>query len=211
MTSVDNVPWLPTPINGHPDGRLPESFLEENPRAQYDHTVAGYERRYDDPNVAKFRTELEATNGIPGLELVEPHQVDRAAELFARDGFVGEVKLRECLPRCLLLVVLLQLLADFTPDAAVKNALNPEQVAIMKAATDRVVEQILASDPQALSGSGPNRMGKLPLRYSFGGVSASGHHMHGEYNPRPRGQRSRVKCGYHSKLGSCLRICLTVS
>ena len=34
--------------------------------------------------------ELEATNGIPGLELVEPTQVGRAAELFARDGFVGE-------------------------------------------------------------------------------------------------------------------------
>lgn len=98
MTSVDNAPWLPTPINGHPGGRLPESFIEENPRAQYDHTVAGYERRYDDPNVAKFRAELEATNGIPGLELVEPHQVERAAELFARDGFVGEVKLREFLP-----------------------------------------------------------------------------------------------------------------
>ena len=58
-----------------------------------------------------------------------------------------------------------------------KNALDPEQLATIKAATDRVVEQILASDPQSLSGSGPGRMGKLPLRYSFGGVSGSGHHM----------------------------------
>ena len=50
---------------------------------------------------------------------------------------------------------------------AVKNALDPEQLRTIKAATDRVVEQILASDPQSLSGSGPGRMGKLPLRYSF--------------------------------------------
>ena len=92
MTSVDNAPWLPTPINGHPGGRLPDSFIQENPRAQYDHTVASYARRYDDPRVAQFRAELEATNGIPDLELVEPHQVERAAELFARDGFVGTCK-----------------------------------------------------------------------------------------------------------------------
>ena len=93
MTSVDNAPWRPTPINGHPGGRLPDSFLAEHPRAQYDHTVADFTRRYDDPCVAKFRAELEATNGIPGLELVEPHQVERAAELFARDGFVGALSM----------------------------------------------------------------------------------------------------------------------
>ena len=88
-------------------------------------------------------------SGIPDLELVEPHQIDRAVELFERDGFV-----------------------------AVKGALTPEQVSLIKAATDAVVEQILESDPQALSGSGPGRSGKLPLRYSFGGTSGSGHHLH---------------------------------
>lgn len=141
--------WLPTPPNGHPSGRLPDEFLAENPRAQYDHTVSDWERKFSDPNVVKLRSQLEAQSGIPDLELVEPHQIDRAVELFERDGFV-----------------------------AVKGALTPEQVSLIKAATDAVVEQILESDPQALSGSGPGRSGKLPLRYSFGGTSGSGHHLH---------------------------------
>ena len=61
------------------------------------------------------------------------------------------------------------------------QATNPtlrEQLAVIKAATDRVVDEILETDAQSFSGSGPSRMGKLPLRYSFGGVSGSGHFVH---------------------------------
>ena len=52
--------WLPTPPNGHPSGRLPDEFLAENPRAQYDHTVSDWERKFSDPNVVKLRSQLKS-------------------------------------------------------------------------------------------------------------------------------------------------------
>lgn len=38
--------------------------------------------------IVALRTHLEANNGIKGLEVLQPHQVGRAVELFRRDGFV---------------------------------------------------------------------------------------------------------------------------
>ena len=97
MTSVDNVEWLTTPMNGHPGGKVPEAFIKENPGVQFDHTVVGWQRKYDEPNVVQLRERLDAAGGIPDLELVAPHEVDRAVEIFARDGFVA-VKVRSALP-----------------------------------------------------------------------------------------------------------------
>ena len=38
--------------------------------------------------VADLRTYLEAHNGMKGLEILEPSDVQHAAQLFRRDGFV---------------------------------------------------------------------------------------------------------------------------
>ena len=46
----------------------------------------GWARRPDDPNVAARLAFLRANNGIKGLEIVEPHEVERAVALFNRDG-----------------------------------------------------------------------------------------------------------------------------
>ena len=55
--------------------------------------------------------------------MCDPQEVDRATELFHRDGFV-----------------------------AVRNVLSPEQLARMQKATDRVLRNILEKDPDASFG-----------------------------------------------------------
>lgn len=42
----------------------------------------------DDPEVVALRRHLEANGGIVGLEILEPHEIERAVQLFDRDGFV---------------------------------------------------------------------------------------------------------------------------
>ena len=49
---------------------------------------AGWTRSYDDPNVVALREKLWKHNGISGLQVLDPTEVERAAELFHRDGFV---------------------------------------------------------------------------------------------------------------------------
>src|SRR5580658_10545721 len=39
-------------------------------------------RAYDDPEVCALREYLRAHNGIHGLEMPEPHEIDRAAQIF---------------------------------------------------------------------------------------------------------------------------------
>ena len=46
-------------------------------------------RKYDHPTVNKLREYLRVNNkGIHGLEMCEPHEIDKAASIFHRDGFV---------------------------------------------------------------------------------------------------------------------------
>ena len=103
-------------------------------------------RRYDDPHVVAYREHLRQHNGIRGLEVVGPDEIERATRIFHRDGFV-----------------------------AVRDVLTATQLARAKAATDRVVREILDADPIAAVGGGA---GGLPHRYSFGGTSASRHTLH---------------------------------
>jgi len=49
-------------------------------------TLAMKSRRRDDPGVVALREHLRENNGINGLEICEPHEVDRAARIFHRDG-----------------------------------------------------------------------------------------------------------------------------
>lgn len=111
-----------------------------------DPACADWTRDYDDPNVARYREELRRHNGIKGLQIVEPHEVERAAALFHRDGFV-----------------------------VVRDALTPEHLQRIKAATERALEAMLAADPTCAAGGGA---GGLPHRYSFGSSSASRHMLH---------------------------------
>ena len=78
----------------------------------------GWTREYDNPNVEALRGYLSENNGIKGLEVCEPWEVEKAARIFHRDGFV-----------------------------AVKDCLNPEQLARMRMTTDRAIMQAIESGP----------------------------------------------------------------
>jgi hypothetical protein len=78
----------------------------------------GWTRNYDNPHVRDLREYLQQNNGIKGLEICEPHEVEKAVRIFHRDGFV-----------------------------AVKNCLSPEILARMRATTDRAIMQAIESGP----------------------------------------------------------------
>jgi hypothetical protein len=116
--------------NDNPLGlATPDNELETTPEhrnlAAGDPACATWTRRYDDPSVVAYRERLARQNGIRGLAIVAPHEVERAAQLFHRDGFV-----------------------------VVRDALTPAQTARLRAATDRQLDRILAVDPQASVGGG---------------------------------------------------------
>jgi len=72
-----------------------------------------------------LREQLRTSNGIPDLELVDPDNVERAVELFYRDGFV-----------------------------AVRDALVGDRLEALQAATSRVVDEILMVDTDGSIGGG---------------------------------------------------------
>jgi ectoine hydroxylase-related dioxygenase (phytanoyl-CoA dioxygenase family) len=111
-----------------------------------DPACVGWTRSYDDPGVSGLREHLRQHNGIKGIELVSPKDTERAAELFHRDGFV-----------------------------AIRDALDPDQVARMRAAANKAILQLMEDDADCSAGGGA---GGLPHRYSFGGGSASRHMLH---------------------------------
>lgn len=85
----------------------------------------GWTRSFDDPNVVRLRDKLREHNGIRGLQIVDPTDVERAAELFHRDGFV-----------------------------VVRDALEPQQLQRMRQATERALDEMLAVDPTCAAGGG---------------------------------------------------------
>lgn len=118
--------------NDNPDGLYFEPIdpaIETTPEhrnlASGDPTCLGWERRPDDPGVVALRDDLRANNGIPDLELVDPNDIERATELFHRDGFV-----------------------------AVRDALTGTRFDALREATDRVVDEILDADPLGEAGGG---------------------------------------------------------
>jgi hypothetical protein len=138
--SNDNPLGLATPANEIETTPEHRNLIGGDPHCRT------WTRAYDDPQVAAYREHLRLNNGIRGLEVVGPDEIERATRIFHRDGFV-----------------------------AVRDVLDPVQLQRMKAATDRVVAQILDVDPIASVGGGA---GGLPHRYSFGGTSASRHTLH---------------------------------
>lgn len=142
LETNNNVLGLDTP---EPDIEIETSPEHRNLTAG-DPSCATWERRPDDPGVQALREQLREQNGIPDLELVEPHDVERAAELFHRDGFV-----------------------------VVRDALTGDRFEALRRASEKVIDDILAGDPDASVGGGA---GGLPHRYSFGTSSASRHRLH---------------------------------
>lgn len=119
--SNDNPFGLATPVGEVEIETTPEhrNLVSGDPRC------AGWTRSYDDPGVAALRQRLRDRNGIPGLEVVEPHEVERAAHLFHRDGFV-----------------------------AVRGAIPPEQLERLWAAADQIIGLLLEADPEGEVGGG---------------------------------------------------------
>lgn len=107
----------------------PENEIETTPEHRNlvagDPSCAGWTRKFDDPNVVQLREKLKRLNGIRGLEIVSPTEVERAAELFHRDGFV-----------------------------VVADAIEPKQLKRIRAAADRAIDEMLAVDPDCSVGGG---------------------------------------------------------
>ena len=105
-------------------------------------------RAYDDPDVVALRARLKDKNGIVGLEMVEPHEVERAARIFFRDGFV-----------------------------VVKGLLDAQRLARWRDASARVLAQILSIEGEG-GRKYITESGRLPHRYSYGTASASRELLH---------------------------------
>ena len=69
-------------------------------------------------DIEALRRDLEANNGMPGLEVLGPEQVDDAVRIFYRDGFV-----------------------------MVRDVLDADQVKFLRAGCEREAEAIVALDP----------------------------------------------------------------
>ena len=99
-------------------------------------------RSADDPEFVEMRQYLTEHNGITGLEVLNPDEIDRAVRVFYRDGFV-----------------------------VVRDVLDATQLAALSSACDRVVDEIIAQDPERSGNRGTHR-------YSFGDANASGQQLH---------------------------------
>lgn len=117
----DNPLGLATPVGEVEIETTPEhrNLISGDPRC------TTWTRSYDDPGVVALRQRLRERNGIPGLEVLSPDEVGRAAELFHRDGFV-----------------------------AVRDAIEPEQLERLRAAAAEVIETLMAADPEGAVGGG---------------------------------------------------------
>ncbi len=81
-----------------------------------------------DHDVAALREHLAANNGIVGLEVLDPHEIERAVRIFDRDGFV-----------------------------VVRDVLTPEQTEFLANGTLEVVDQIVSLDDTRQGNRGSHR------------------------------------------------------
>lgn len=135
-----------TPVNETVDehGNVPpeqRGFGIADPRAPK-------RRVYDDPEVDALRQRLRRENGIRGLEICAPDEVERAARIFRRDGFV-----------------------------VVRDLLDAAHLAQWRTGSARVLGEIL-SVPGTNGRKYVTETGRLPHRYSYGTASASRQLLH---------------------------------
>lgn len=105
-------------------------------------------RVFDDPEVEALREHLRQHNGMHGLEICEPAEIERAARIFRRDGFV-----------------------------VVRDLLDEERLARFREGCARVLGDILQI-PGVDGRKYLNENGRLPHRYSYGSSSASRQLLH---------------------------------
>ena len=96
----------------------------------------------DDHAIRRLRDDLAANNGIRGLEIFEPGAIESIVRVFRRDGFV-----------------------------VVADVLDDEQVGLLKAGCDEVIDEVMAVDPDRMGNRGSHR-------YSFGSVSVTRSQLH---------------------------------
>lgn len=120
-SSNDNPSGLATGVGDVDIETTPEhrNLVDGDPRC------ATWTRAYDDPDVTALRERLRERNGISGLEVVSPDDVDRATTLFHRDGFVP-----------------------------VRDALPPDQLDRLRAAAAEVIAMLVEADPAGEVGGG---------------------------------------------------------
>lgn len=102
----------------------------------------------DAPDVQALREHLRANNGIRGLEICTPEDVERAARIYRRDGFV-----------------------------VVRDALDKEHLALFREGCARRLREIL-SHPGRDGRKYMAETGRLPHRYCYGTTSGSRQMMH---------------------------------
>jgi Phytanoyl-CoA dioxygenase (PhyH) len=105
-------------------------------------------RVYDDPEVVALRERLRRDNGLTGLEIVSPHEIERASRIFFRDGFV-----------------------------VVRDLLDAAALDAFREASARVLQAIL-DIPGFGGRKYVTESGRLPHRYSYGTSSASRQLLH---------------------------------
>ena len=86
------------------------------------------EKSKNDPEVIQLIRHLNANNGIKGLDIIEPNAVDRAVELFHRDGFV-----------------------------VISDILNSEQIDMLNTGCADVIKDILSLDEGRQGNRGSHR------------------------------------------------------
>ena len=144
---ASDVGWCAaTPPNetSDEDGRplvRTEGFTAADPRAPA-------RRVYDDPEVVALREHLRRHNGLVGLEIVAPDEIERAKRIFFRDGFV-----------------------------VVRDLLDADHLAAFREASARVLQAIL-DIPGFGGRRYVTESGRLPHRYSYGTSSASRQLLH---------------------------------
>ena len=105
-------------------------------------------RVYEDPEVVALREHLRANNGIRGLEICTPDEVERAARIYRRDGFV-----------------------------VVRDLLNPEQLAHIRQGCAETLAEML-SQPGYPGRKYVAESGRLAHRYCYGTSSSSRQMLH---------------------------------
>ena len=107
-------------------------------------------RVYEDDDVQRLRDRLRAENGIRGLDICDPSEVERAARIFHRDGFV-----------------------------VVRDLLDEEHLRRFRDGSAKALRDIL-SVPGGGERKYMTESGRLPHRYSYGTASASRQMLHEE-------------------------------
>ncbi len=105
-------------------------------------------RIYDDPEVEALRDKLRQNNGMRGLDIFDPNEIEEINRTFHRDGFV-----------------------------VVRDLLDEEQLHRFREGCARVLKELL-SIPGPGNRKYMTETGRLPHRYSYGTASSSRHLMH---------------------------------